>query len=546
MANDISFKTEYAVAAVRVSTLKQRMTGDSPEDQQIQIERHVKPVSIALNKDIKIGNWFRFTESGSGELDEQPIREAIEWCKHSPKPIRYFFIKSIDRFTRGGSIIYGVLKLQLSKLNIMLIDTYGVIGHHKVNTLEHLGIEYDWSSYSPTYVSEILEAERAHREMRDILTRLIGAEIRYVRLGYTVRKPPFGLVNVKFDTLEHGKRVAWQADPDRAKYIRRIFDLRIQGSLTDKEIVIKVNEMGYKSKITYLHDKRDRGMIIGQRGGKELSVKQLQQYIQNPAYAGINIEKWTESKPVRVQKFSGVVSIDEFNQANRGKIFIEENGDIITIHRNKPEKWRITKRKENPDFPYKQFVMCPNCKKPLLGSAPRSKTGRHIPTYHCARNHKYWGINKTAFDTTITDFCSKVKLSKSFINKFRQVVLEEWEKRRDQARNESVDTGNKIIQLQQEKQTTIDKMKYLDSPVALKSFEVEVERLEFEIAKLQDKRNHKEHEEVEIQTLINYCQYYMEHLKELLLEGSNPLKDAAMFGLIFDQFPYYEELNNGK
>ncbi len=33
----------------------------------------------------------------------------------------------------------------------------------------------------------MLEAERAKDEMRDIMSRMIGAEIRYSRLGYWVR-----------------------------------------------------------------------------------------------------------------------------------------------------------------------------------------------------------------------------------------------------------------------------------------------------------------------------------------------------------------------
>ncbi|MBU1000624.1 hypothetical protein KKE78_04495, partial [Patescibacteria group bacterium] len=45
---------------------------------------------------------------------------------------------------------------------------------------------FDWSVYSPTKKSEILEAERAKDEIRDILSRMIGAEIRYVRMGYRV------------------------------------------------------------------------------------------------------------------------------------------------------------------------------------------------------------------------------------------------------------------------------------------------------------------------------------------------------------------------
>ena len=76
-----------------------------------------------------------------------------------------FIVKSIDRFTRGGFKPYGDLKEQLEKLDIGLIDTFGVIGTQKINTLEYLGLEYDWSVYSPTLKSELLAAEQSRDEI---------------------------------------------------------------------------------------------------------------------------------------------------------------------------------------------------------------------------------------------------------------------------------------------------------------------------------------------------------------------------------------------
>ena len=37
----------------------------------------------------------------------------------------------------------------------------------------------------------------------------------------------------------------------------------------------------------------------------------------------------------------------------------------------------------------------------------------------------------------------------------------------------------------------------------------------------------------------------MEHLEDLLLNGPNPQKNAAMFGLLFDETPTYQELIDG-
>jgi len=69
--------------------------------------------------------------------------------------------------------------MQLDNSHVQLVDIYGIIGTQQVNTLEHLGVSFKWSVYSPTKKSEMLEAERAKDEMRDIMSRMIGAEIRY-------------------------------------------------------------------------------------------------------------------------------------------------------------------------------------------------------------------------------------------------------------------------------------------------------------------------------------------------------------------------------
>jgi DNA invertase Pin-like site-specific DNA recombinase len=92
----------YAVGAIRVSTEKQGRDGDSPDDQHKVIDR------FSLSRNMTIQKYFAFLESGSKA--EQPMQEAIDYCKDPKNQIKYFVIKSIDRFTRGGSRIYEDLK----------------------------------------------------------------------------------------------------------------------------------------------------------------------------------------------------------------------------------------------------------------------------------------------------------------------------------------------------------------------------------------------------------------------------------------------------
>jgi DNA invertase Pin-like site-specific DNA recombinase len=123
--------SKNAVAAIRVSTTKQGTDSDSLEAQKEQIERY------AENKGIVIKKFFLFLESASKE--QQPMQEAVDYCKDPKNGVDLFIIKSIDRFTRGGSLSYDLLKTQLDQCGVPLVDTYGVISNEQINTLAHLG-----------------------------------------------------------------------------------------------------------------------------------------------------------------------------------------------------------------------------------------------------------------------------------------------------------------------------------------------------------------------------------------------------------------------
>lgn len=104
-----------AVGAIRVSTLKQGMNGDSPEDQQCQIEQYAAVCGVTISK------LFVLLESASKE--HQPMQEVVDYCKLKKNNIQQVIIKSIDRFTRGGSEFYSTLKNQLDDCDVALVDS---------------------------------------------------------------------------------------------------------------------------------------------------------------------------------------------------------------------------------------------------------------------------------------------------------------------------------------------------------------------------------------------------------------------------------------
>lgn len=527
---------ENAVAAIRVSSVKQGLQGDSPEAQKEQIERFAKAHNIHIKK------FFIFMESASKE--EQPVQEAIDYCKNPENDIQLFIIKSIDRFTRGGSYLYDHLKMQLVKYGVKLVDIYGIIGSQEVNTLEHLNIKYDWSVYSPTKKAEILEAERAKDEMRDIMTRMIGAEIRYVRLGFRVRQPPFGYENKKVET-SHGKRVILDPHPEESVWIKKMFELRARGTLNDQQIVDEINALGFHTRKMYKRNPKDRTKVIGEIGNKPLTIKHLWIYIQNPIYAGINIEKWTEGQPVK-SKFDGLVSYELFNKANKGKrIITEENGEV-RFWKHTPKEWLLRKQVKNPNFPYKRYVLCPHCNKPLFGSASRGRLGKYYPAYHCNKRGHYFRVPSKDFEATIAKFVRSLDITPQYVDQLKTLVLGLWNDRQQELQDNTHDLDTKIRELRAAAKATAEKIRFLSSEIAIKYLEEDLVKIEKEINELEAaKALNTPKKEVDMDVVMDNVSYFLEHLEELLLDTKNSLKKAEYFGLLFEETPTYEDLLSG-
>lgn len=526
-----------AVAAIRVSTTKQGTDGDSPEAQREQIER------FAATRGITVKQYFVFLESASKE--QQPMQPAIDYCKDPKNGVQLFIIKSIDRFTRGGSDFYSPLKNQLKECNVGLIDVYGVISGEEVNTLEHLGFEYDWSKYSPSKKTEILEAERAKDELRDIMSRMIGAEIRYAQMGYWMRRAPYGFVSEKVET-KHGKRCLLKPHPTEGKYVRTMLELRAKGTMHDCEIVDKVNELGFRTRLQYKRDKNDRTKIVSKTGGNPLTVKAMQKLIANPIYAGINAEKWTGGQPVHCA-FKGLVSVELWNRAMKGKKFIAENdeGDIQILTKRPPEHL-INKGARNADFPYRRFVLCSVCGRPMLGSASRGKSGKRYPAYHCSNHGHYYRVPKQELEDTVKAFISNLTVSNERIDAVMNAIAAEWNMRNQSYLGEVQGIDERIAELNKDIKANVAKLRAVESVTVIKFIEEDIIRIEQQIKDLQALKSKKEAEKpTDITKILAKVRYFLEHLDELLVKQIDPVKKAQLFGAIFDRLPKYEEIKPG-
>ena len=523
---------ENAVAAIRVSSVRQGTDGDSPEAQKEQI------ASFAKLHNMNLKETFVFLESAS--KDNQPMQQAINYCKDPKNDIQLFIIKSIDRFTRGGATPYDQLKMQLERYGVKLVDIYGVISQQKVNTLEHLRVKYRWSEYSPSQKMEFLEAERAKDELRDIMSRMIGAEVRYTRMGYWMRGAPFGYASRRVET-GNGKRLILDRFPEEAHFIEKMFELRRQGTLSDQQIVDEINRLGYTSRGYNRRANTDKTQITARMGGNKLTLKRFWMYMANPIYTGVIHEKWTEDQPVKTQ-FEGLITFATFNAANRGKLTISEMDGVVTITKRETPEFQLRKGSHNTEYPYRKVVTCPICRRPFFGSAAKGRY-RYYPGYHCNKRGHHFRVPKAKLEDAVENLVNHVTFADNHIDDIMQALETVWQMRHKDDGKDEAAIETRLTTLRAQALATVDKIKLLSSQTAIKYMEEDLMKIEEQIEELVNEKERKSAEQpISFDVVKKYAKYFLQHIDQLLLQQSDPIKKADFFGVIFDQTPTYAEI----
>jgi len=530
-------KIKNCVVQCRVSSLKQSQDGESLENQEAYLRNFIAKRGWKIVPDGRV--WS--TAISGRKTDREDFEDIKRFIKANPGMVDCYVFKAIDRFTRAGCGEYEKMKAELAEYGVEMVDMYGIIQASK-NTLEEYGFEYGWSKYSPSEITENVMATNAKQEVTTILTRMIGQEIKLTNEGYKMRRPLDGFINQK--VYVDGKKKPIQVpDPARAKYYTAMFEMRARG-LTDQVIVDNVNVLGFKTQSMHRWDKTHK-KIIGQRGGVPLTIKQLQRVIQNPAYAGLVCEKWTNYLPIR-SKSPGIVTIERFNQANRGKLMIGQNADgtVELLRGGFSSAGRKKRLKDNPLFPYK-CILCPHCEREFLGSSPKGKSGKAFSTYHCARKHKYLGISKKDFEDNVKNFVQGLKFRPEALNALELVMMKKYRDREKEIVRASGAIHQNIADLRAEQACRLETIVATKSALVREKLEQDYEELEEKIKHARKTRLKIEITETDIKSFRREAQAIMEHPSEILLEPMNISQRRELFSLVFERMPTYTEILNG-
>ncbi|HTQ12523.1 MAG TPA: recombinase family protein [Rhizomicrobium sp.] len=528
--------TIRCIIYLRVSPTKRDHEGESFDTQ----EEICRRIARERGWQVAAEPW---KDSFTGQLSERPeLDRLLDFLEDHAGEIRYCIFRSIDRFSRGGSHDYSKLKRQLMRHGVELVDSYGII-QPSINTLESLGFEYSWSRVSPSSIAEVVVAEAVNKEVSDILTRMIGQEIRLTQRGYKIGPPNDGYINT--EVLEEGrKRVIQTPDPDRAHFYRTMFTLRASGQWSDEQICKQINAMGFRTRIGDRWDRRHE-RVIGRWGSNQLTAKRLQSIIRRPIYAGVVCGKWTHGKPVKAA-YPGLVSIATFNAANRGNIYIEEaNGGLSLLYDHDPERRRPYRNRFHPLFPYRGIVGCSECRKPLYASSPRGKGGKYFPVYHCNRGHPYIGYRKRDLERAAHRFIQRIKFHSKSHMRVCEALLRLYDERFAELVEEAQHVERSVKELEAQKADTIRAFREATTAIVRQGLEAEAVVLEKEIERARGLDRHMKIDRDDIGRFLADVTFFLEHPQNLLNSVENPAQLKALHRFMWEAFPTYEELHIG-
>jgi hypothetical protein len=276
----------------------------------------------------------------------------------------------------------------------------------------------------------------------------------------------------------------------------------------------------------------------------------MQKYVENPTYAGIVKKKWTRWLPIKGQ-FEGLISLDTWNRANKGKIYIKEfdNGDYQLIE-NYNEKKRV-KTKVSEEYPYKHVIKCPLCGKNFWASASKGKSGKTFPLYHCSgvikkkATHKQYGVSAEEFNQTVENFINSITFTKEYRGAFELVMKDVYRKQYKEKIDDSINIAKTIQNKRIELKALHEKIKVTEKEISIRMIEEDMDKIDKELKELGTERNQSEATEHDLASYLKYAGELLEHPGQFFLKRRKKEDQQAIWSLVFEELPTYEEIKTG-
>ncbi len=234
-----------------------------------------------------------------------------------------------------------------------------------------------------------------------------------------------------------------EPDPKTAHHVKKIFKLFSTGMYEQTQLIKIIEADGIK-----------------------INSNRMSRLLRNPLYMGYMYKKKWASEPIR-GIFEPLVSEQEFMKVQD---ILDGKKPIISAY-----------KRNNPDFPLRQFITCPNCNQPLTGSKSKGRKERYS-YYHCHNKDCsiHFRIRKERLEEAFVKYLDTIKPQHNWMNLFETVVTDVYKSKISDRLNRQETLKDKITELKNKKSKLIDFK--IDGTISEEDYRFKAEQLSSEIS----------------------------------------------------------------
>jgi site-specific DNA recombinase len=402
-------------------------------------------------------NILRVFVNRSGEsaksIDRQGLQQLLKFAAKEHRKVDALIVWKLDRLSRDMADFTRLIEL-LARLRIRVES-----------------------------VTENVDESSAGRFMRNMLAsmaqyendvkseRTIAGMKQAMREGRWPWRAPIGYEHVKG---VYGKSVL---KPDeKAPFIKMAFELAEKGIFSQVEICRDLRRHGFK-----------------------VSKQHLNRILRNSIYASIIIKKDWLAEPVRAIH-DPLITEEQFHRVQQIL-----DGKRPTL---KPQM------RNNPDFPLRRFIICPQCREGITGSFSRGRRGNRYPYYHCRIGGCGFGsVPRDDLHSQFLERLSSVKPSPGALNLFAEIVRDVWTTEHQRSIEESRQLENRVHKLQEQRKRALELV--LSGVLDEHDYREASEGLREQIVDLRTALDDLHFELADVDDCVGYCTYLLSNVTDL-------------------------------
>jgi len=433
-------------------------------------------IKFALNNEYEMDEIFIERGESAKTQDRTQLAKMVKYSVINKKKLSALIIWKYDRLARNLSDQTELVK-HFSLLNMRVLS---VTENNEDNSMGNLmrNIIGSFAQFENDVKSE----------------RTVSGMKQAVKEGRWCWPAPIGYTNAK----DHTEMPILVKNED-SKYIEEAFLLAEKGIYKQTEIVKRLKKKGFK----------------------RINNSLLNRILRNPIYCSLIKTSWF---PDLIQaQHQPIISQEVFNNVQ------------AILDRKKPN---ITpKIRNNPDFPLRNFIHCEECKGKLTGSWSKGRSKKYA-YYHCRTKGCTLYVRKEVLEEEFYQCLKELQPKKEMMDLFKEIVLDVWNKKKDESFKE-VKRLEKEIQKLRDKKERINELAINDT-FDNKTYKEESQKVNNDILVKQIELNEYKIDLDDSETCINFCKYFISNIADLWRNADLDLKQRFQ-KLIFPEKVLYKK-----